>query len=130
MDFSAWPRSYLFLRVLLAAFSNQRPDWSRWHFASQRISAGAGKAWAEALLVRERPTHADGRLLDWDRGRDSAGAERLAARHAGGVLPVFSVVRQRGTGFFGLSVGWDAAGSRVYFVFLRACRSAAWLRPA
>ena len=79
------------------------------------------------VLVRERPTHADGRLLDWDRGRDPAGAQRLAAIHARGVLRVLSVVRQRGAGFLGLSIRRNAAGGRLHLAFLRAGGNAAWL---
>src|SRR6266700_844571 len=49
-----------------------------------------------------------------------AGFEFVAAGNAGDLFRLLSLVRERGTGFFRLSVRWNAAGSGVYCPVFRA----------
>src|SRR6266851_381142 len=135
LDFSAgtWPD--LLLCVFLAGLSNSRIDWAARNPPRRRIPAGARRAirpcgllvCADAAMAIERCAHAHRNLLG---GNDCIAAPRfefLAAGHAGDLLCVLSFVRQRGAGFFCLSVGWNAAGGGIHFFVLRARRISAWM---
>src|SRR5216684_2887241 len=135
LDFSAgtWPD--LLLCVFLAGLSNSRIDWAARNPPRRRIPAGARRAirpcgllvCADAAMAIERCAHAHRNLLG---GNDCIAAPRfefMAAGHAGDLLCVLSFVRQRGAGFFCLSVGWNAAGGGIHFFVLRARRISAWM---
>ena len=126
VDFSASAGTYLLLGIFLAALPNTRIDWAARDTPCRRVSACGRRAIrSHGLLVRahsavvfERVAHAVGDLLGGNDRGAAVGAEFVAARDAGGLLRVLSVIRERGEGLFELSVGWDVAGGRIHFAVL------------
>src|SRR6266849_3463098 len=118
LDFSArsWP--HLLLGVFLAGVSNSRIDWAARNSSRWRIPASASRTirpyellvCAYAAVVFEQREHAHRNLLGGNDCLGATGIEFLAAGHAGGLFRVLPLVRERGAGFFCLSVGWNAAG--------------------
>src|ERR1039457_3135489 len=64
-------------------------------------------------------------LLGGGGGVAAVGSECMAARNAGGLFCVLPFVRQRGAGFFQLSIGRDAARSWIHCALLFS----AWISP-
>src|SRR5215472_16980165 len=142
LDFSARAGSHLLLRIFFTGFSNQGIDRATGHSAGRRIfayhpgsrSVGGRATWPPGLLVRadaalvfERAAHADGNLLGGDDRIGAAGFEFVASGDAGDLLCVFPFLYRRGTGFFGLSIGWNAARSRIHFPVFCTARMASRL---
>src|SRR4029077_9587132 len=96
----------------------------------RRILASIGRAiracgllvCADAAVAFERYAHAHRNLLGRDDRLRLAGLEFVATGHAGDLFCVLSLVRERGTGFFRLSVGWNAARSWLHLLILCAGR--------
>src|ERR1700722_7445595 len=134
MGFSAMPRPHLFLRVLLSIISDPRIDRSPGNPTGRGLSGGGSRIFprrtflvcAELALVRRQQPGFDGALLARDHRFGSGDLEYWAACFVGGLLPVVPVFRQRRPGFFGLSIGRNAAGSRIPRAVPRASRLAAW----
>src|SRR6266404_4318156 len=122
LDFSARAGVHLLFRVFLAGLSNSRIDWAARNSSRQRISASLIRTIrpcellvrADAVMVFERVTRAHGALLGGNDRFAACGIEFLAARHAGDLFCLLSLVRQCRTGFFRLPVRWDVAGSGIY----------------
>ena len=125
----------LFFRVLLVAVSNSWTDRPCGNSSGRRVPAGGSKfPGARAILVRtdcvvaeRRRAHVARIVLDGAGRLAAADVQYLAARHAGGVLCVFTLVRERRVGILRLSIGWHAAGGGIYFVLLRATETTAWV---
>src|SRR5712692_8568513 len=112
-----------------------------WLFGSEhgssgrRIPAGAGRAvrarqllvCADAAVAIQRLPYGHGDLLGRHDCFGAAGLEYLAARYVNDMFRVFPFVRQRGAGFFRLSVRWNVAGGGVYCAFFRAGGIPAWM---
>src|SRR6266404_879756 len=130
LDFSARSGSYLLFRVFLAGLSNSRIDWAAWSSPRRRIPAGVGRAvracgllvCADNVVVLERFPHGYGNMLGGHDRFAAVGLEFVAAWHAGDLFRVLPFVRQRGAGFFRLSVGWNVAGGGVYCTVFRTGR--------
>src|SRR5260370_1978061 len=76
--------------------------------------------WPDAAMDFRRAAHARGNLLGGNDRLGVAGFEFLATRHACHLFRLLSVVREHGTGFFGISVRWNALGSRIHCTVFRA----------
>src|SRR5713226_3908939 len=135
---------WIFLRALgliyysvffLAGVSNSRIDWAAGNSSGRRIPAGAGRAvrarqllvCADAAVAIQRLPHGHGDLLGRHDCFGAAGLEYLAARYVNDMFRVFPFVRERGAGFFRLSVRWNVAGGGVYCAFFRASGIPAWM---
>src|SRR3984957_10691132 len=128
-------RLHLFFCVLLPCVSNPRAHGAKWDSARERLSpSGNTNLWTRArnmvcayrAVVFERSAHVNGVVLGRDGRCIVVGAESVAARHASDLFCVLSVFCERGARLFRLPVGRHAAGSRIYFSFLRAVRAASW----
>src|SRR5713226_4106315 len=130
LDFSACSRADLLFGIFLARVSNSRIDWASWNSSRRRIPASAGRAvrtcgllvCADAAMVFQQLVHADGNFLGGNDCLAAAGFEFLATRHARGLFRMLSLVRERGAGFFGISVRWNVAGGGVYRAVFRPGR--------
>src|SRR5947209_12540800 len=71
-----------------------------------------------AALVFKQLAYVAGVVLDGDVCIALACLEYLAARDARDLFRLFPVVRERGTGFFWLSVRWHVARSWIHLAFL------------
>src|SRR5271170_7305844 len=125
----AW--RHLLFRLLLARLSDSWTHGAGRNFAGGRISSSRGTfVWpsprpvvcSNLILACERTSHAGGGVLGWHGRIAAVGYEFLAARNAGDLFCMLSLVRECGAGFFGISIGWDAAGSGVHRPFLCSCR--------
>src|ERR1700732_3565871 len=128
-------RLHLFFCVLLPCVSNSWAYRAKWDSTRERLSPSRNtNFWtrtgdmvcAYRVVVFERSAHVNGVVLGRDGRCIVVGAECVAARHASDLFCVLSVFCERGAGFFRLPVGRHAAGSRIYFSFLRAVRNATW----
>src|SRR5437016_10083093 len=133
LDFLACSWPHLLLRIFLTRLSNPRIDWAARNSPCRRIPAGAGRTTracgllvcADGAVAIERLAHGHRHLLGRHDHLIAAGLELLAARHACGLFRVLSLVRERGAGFFRLSVGWHAAGGGIHCNVFRAGRISA-----
>src|SRR5712692_3004707 len=82
---------------------------------------------ADAAVVFEQRAHGHGNLLGGDDRLAVAGLESVAARHACDLFRMLSLVRERGAGFFRLSVRWNVAGGGIHFFVFRTGRIPAGL---
>src|ERR1700722_2090064 len=128
-------RLHLFFCILLPCVSNPWSHRAKWHSTRERLSPGRNtNFWtrtgdmvcAYRAVVFERSADVNGVVLGRDGRFIAVGAESVAARHAGDLFCVLSVFCERGAGFFRLPIGRHAAGSGIYFSFLRAVRAASW----
>ena len=129
--FSAGAGADLFFRFLLIAVPDQRADWSQrdpscaglsasgWRFVLPRT---AFLVCADSVVVWCERSRVDARDVGWDHRVDFGGFEPLASRVAADLLRLLSLVRCRCAGFFGISVGWNAARSGFHRVVFRATR--------
>src|SRR6266851_10191521 len=135
VDFPAGTWADLLLGVFLPGISNSRIDWAAGNPPRQRVSSGAGGAvrargllvCADAAVVFEQRAHGHGNLLGGDDRLAVAGLESVAARHACDLFRMLSLVRERGAGFFRLSVRWNVAGGGIHFFVFRTGRIPAGL---
>src|SRR5271165_1168024 len=139
LDLPARTWSHLLLGVLPAGVSDQGPHRAGWHPARRGISPSSGEVRLGALLVCahsavafSRTASAHGHLLGRDDRIVAACPQHLAARHAGHLLRVFFVIRQRCPGFLRIPVRRNVAGGGVSLVFLCITRAATrtWPRPS
>ncbi len=129
LDFSSGSRPDLLFRVLLAALPGKRADRYRRHSAGAPIPADDRAQCVRSRTILVRPfalldlLEFDGYscvLLDRVDCLGTAGAESLAARHAGDLPALLFGVCECVRRFLVLSVGWDVAGGRIYLALLRA----------
>ncbi len=124
MDISARAGSDLFLGVFLALFQIRGligpvgilPAGE--YLQAVASSVGHSRYWYAPTLLWFSASSTMLMGLCWARA-DRVGAfdaEHLAAGDAGGLPGMFPFVRERGSGIFRLSIGWNAAGGGIYFV--------------
>ena len=75
--------------------------------------------YAPTVLWFSGRAHAHRNLLGGHDRFGAAGFEFLAAGHAGDLFGVFSLVRERGAGFFRISIRRNAAGGWIHFPVFR-----------
>src|SRR5947208_4658868 len=127
LDFLANAGPHLFFCVLLTRLSDSRSHRAARNLACQRVPGnGRPVRWPPcrpvvctyAALVFKQLAYVAGVVLDGDVCIALACLEYLAARDAHDLFRLFLVVRERGTGFFWLSVRWHAARSWIHLAFL------------
>src|ERR1700756_2057131 len=126
---------HLFFGVLLTGVSDSRAPRAQ-RFAARKFVPGAGGAVCGrvALLVcshafvaeQQRPC-ADGSVLGRHDPFVVVIPQSLATRHAGSLVRIVSFLRVRRAGVFRLSIGRDAALSRIYQLLFCAARMASHL---
>ena len=84
---------------------------------------------ADAVVVLERVSHAERTVLGGDVGLAPACPESVAARHAGHLLCVLSVVRQRRARLLRLPIRWHAAGGWFHHILFCPARIPPRTRP-
>src|SRR5689334_2495333 len=105
-------RAHLLLRVLFAVVPDSWIDWPPRNSSRCRVPSGCCAIWSRAcsLLVRafialdiEQLGHVDGAVLDRHDRRFVARSEFFAARHAGDLLRLLSLIHINSAGFLGIS---------------------------
>src|SRR5205085_152403 len=120
---------------------DSRPDRPARHSPCRRVLASrrSVRRWTCAFLVCAfafvdlgRFAHAHGDLLGRTDCLCAAGPEPVAARHAGNLFRLLSVVCSRGAGFLWIPVRWHAAGGWFHLSLLRAAgiSARAWRRTS
>src|SRR5437879_13021820 len=127
LDFLAGAGPHLFFCFLLTSLSDSRSHRAAGNPARQRLPGSSRPVpWPAcspvvrtyAALAFKQLAHAAGVVLGGDACIAGTGSESLAARDAHDLFRLFLVVRERGTGFFWLSVRWHAARSWIHLAFL------------
>src|SRR3989449_2229953 len=127
LDFLAGAGPHLFSCFPLRSLSDSRSRRAARNLACQRLPGSSRPApWPPcppvvctyAALVFKQLACVAGVVLDGDVCIALACLEYLAARDARDLFRLFPVVRERGTGFFWLSVRWHAARSWIHLAFL------------
>src|SRR6266705_213945 len=127
LDFLAGAGPHLFFCVLLTSLSDSRSHRAAGNPACQRLPGSSRPVrWSPcppvvctyAALVLKQLAYVAGVVLDGDVCIALACLEYLAAGDARDLFRLFPVVRERGTGFFWLSVRWHAARSWIHLALL------------
>src|SRR5215469_2225318 len=124
LDISAGAGRDLRLCFLLAPVPNQGLDRACRHSSGAGLFAigrgGPSRATilvcSDASLAGIERSRVDAALLGGTPGGCAAGFECVAARDVDDLLCLLCVVRQRGAGFFRLSIGWNAPASGLRVV--------------
>src|SRR4029077_387707 len=120
---SSRARGDLLFRIFLTDLSDPRShrrgrDSARQPLSSRRRTItrplATSVVCADAVVVLGRASHVGRAVLGGDVGFAATCLESVAARHAGHLLHVFSVVRQRRSGLLQLPIRWHAAGGWLH----------------